>query len=173
MRSTVCSFPGNISAIDHPSFLYYMLPGLNNKFKLVHALLTLQRDTVQAASEFAARNQLPGHIEDQMLSHICLRFKTEELKQQETLDSLPKAIRSSISSFLFFPIVQQVYLFQGVSFYSMSRLVRAHVDLWQRSTRLIPVPCSSRLIHSNAFEVTGDGNASRVLSFQGKCDIAE
>ncbi|URE36802.1 Potassium channel [Musa troglodytarum] len=54
------------------------------------------RDTFQAASEFASRNKLPRHVEEQMLSHICLRFKTEELKQQETLDGLPKAIRSSI-----------------------------------------------------------------------------
>ncbi|KAG1346760.1 potassium channel KAT2 [Cocos nucifera] len=81
------------------------------------------RDTIQAASEFAARNQLPQHIEEQMLSHICLRFKTEGLKQQETLDSLPKAIRSSIAHHLFFPIVQKVYLFHGVSFDFISQLV--------------------------------------------------
>ncbi|XP_068635480.1 potassium channel KAT3-like [Aristolochia californica] len=81
------------------------------------------RDTVQAASEFAARNQLPLRIEDQMLSHICLRFKTEELKQQETLNGLPKAIRASIAHFLFFPIIQKVYLFQGVSYDFLFQLV--------------------------------------------------
>ncbi|QCD76988.1 potassium voltage-gated channel Eag-related subfamily H member 6 [Vigna unguiculata] len=73
------------------------------------------RDTVKAASEFASRNHLPHRIQDQMLSHICLRFKTEGLKQQETLNDLPKAIRSSIAHHLFFPVVQKVYLFQGVS----------------------------------------------------------
>ncbi|CAI9089741.1 OLC1v1024373C2 [Oldenlandia corymbosa var. corymbosa] len=73
------------------------------------------RDTVRAASEFAKRNQLPPCIQDQILSHICLRFKTEGLKQQETLNSLPKAIRSSISNYLFLPIIQNVFLFQGVS----------------------------------------------------------
>lgn len=50
-----------------------------------------------------------------MLSHICLKFKSEGLKQQETLNGLPKAIRSSIAHYLFFPIVQKVHLFQGVS----------------------------------------------------------
>ncbi|ESQ39768.1 hypothetical protein EUTSA_v10001169mg [Eutrema salsugineum] len=50
-----------------------------------------------------------------MLSHICLKFKTEGLKQQETLNNLPKAIRSSIANYLFLPIVQNIYLFQGVS----------------------------------------------------------
>ncbi|XP_057949752.1 potassium channel KAT3-like [Malania oleifera] len=73
------------------------------------------RDRVRAASEFATRNQLPPRIQDQMLSHICLKFKTEGLKQQETLIDLPKAIRSSITHYLFFPIVQTAYLFQGVS----------------------------------------------------------
>ncbi|XP_009408890.2 potassium channel KAT3-like isoform X1 [Musa acuminata AAA Group] len=81
------------------------------------------RDTIQAASEFAARNQLPQRIKDQMLSHICLRFKTEGLKQQETLNDLPKGIHSSIAYYLFFPIVQQVYLFRGVSFKFLYQLV--------------------------------------------------
>ncbi|CAJ1978364.1 unnamed protein product [Sphenostylis stenocarpa] len=73
------------------------------------------RDTVRAASEFASRNHLPHHIQDQMLSHLCLKFKTEGMKQQETLNGMPKAIRASIAYHLFFPIVQRVYLFQGVS----------------------------------------------------------
>ncbi|XP_077251000.1 potassium channel KAT3-like isoform X2 [Tasmannia lanceolata] len=81
------------------------------------------RDTVQAASEFASRNQLPPRIEDQMLSHIRLRFKTEGLKQQETLTSLPKAIRSSITNYLFFPIVHKVNLFQGVSLDFLFQLI--------------------------------------------------
>ncbi|KAA3479057.1 potassium channel KAT1-like [Gossypium australe] len=81
------------------------------------------RDTIRAASEFATRNQLPPRIQDQMLSHICLRFKTEGLKQQETLNSLPKAIRSSIAQHLFFHIVQKVYLFQGVSHDFLFQLV--------------------------------------------------
>ncbi|GMI82235.1 potassium channel in Arabidopsis thaliana 1 [Hibiscus trionum] len=81
------------------------------------------RDTVRAASEFATRNQLPPRIQDQMLSHICLRFKTEGLKQQETLNSLPKAIRLSIAQHLFLHIVQKAYLFQGVSHDFLFQLV--------------------------------------------------
>lgn len=45
-------------------------------------VLVPQRATVKAASEFASRNHLPHRIQDQMLSHICLRFKTEGLKAQ-------------------------------------------------------------------------------------------
>ncbi|KAG0458065.1 hypothetical protein HPP92_023222 [Vanilla planifolia] len=72
------------------------------------------RKTIKSASKFAARNQLPKRIKDQMLSHLCLRFKTEGLKQQEALNGLPKGILSSVSDYLFFPVVQDVYLFQGV-----------------------------------------------------------
>ncbi|XP_057494983.1 potassium channel KAT3-like isoform X1 [Actinidia eriantha] len=81
------------------------------------------RDTVRAASEFSRRNQLPSRVKDQILSHICLKFKTEGLKQQETVNGLPKAIRSSITHFLFFPIVQNVHLFQGVSHDFLFQLV--------------------------------------------------
>ncbi|WJX90213.1 RAC-alpha serine/threonine-protein kinase [Trifolium repens] len=75
------------------------------------------RDTIQAASSFAQRNQLPPRLQDQMLAHLCLKFRTdsEGLQQQETLDSLPKAIRSSISHHLFYSLMDKVYLFKGVS----------------------------------------------------------
>ncbi|KAL3747606.1 hypothetical protein ACJRO7_016411 [Eucalyptus globulus] len=75
------------------------------------------RDTIQAASSFAQRNQLPPRLQDQMLAHLCLKYRTdsEGLQQKETLDSLPKAIRSSILHYLFYSIVDQVYLFRGIS----------------------------------------------------------
>uniref|UniRef100_A0ACD5VJM7 Uncharacterized protein n=3 Tax=Avena sativa TaxID=4498 RepID=A0ACD5VJM7_AVESA len=75
------------------------------------------RDTIQAATSFALRNQLPPRLQDQMISHLSLKFRTdsEGLQQQETLDALPKAIRSSISHYLFLHLVQNIYLFQGVS----------------------------------------------------------
>ncbi|CAH9144307.1 unnamed protein product [Cuscuta epithymum] len=75
------------------------------------------RDTIQAASSFAQRNHLPVRLQDQMLAHLCLKFRTdsEGIQQQETLESLPKAIRSSISNFLFYSMVDKAYLFHGVS----------------------------------------------------------
>ncbi|KAI3801883.1 hypothetical protein L1987_30000 [Smallanthus sonchifolius] len=75
------------------------------------------RDTIQAASSFAHRNQLPTRLQDQMLAHLCLKFRTdsEGLQQQETIDSLPKAIRSSISHYLFYSLLDKAYLFHGVS----------------------------------------------------------
>ncbi|KAF9597831.1 hypothetical protein IFM89_021916 [Coptis chinensis] len=75
------------------------------------------RDTIEAATEFAHRNKLPDRLREQMLAHLCLKHRTdsEGLQQQETLDSLPKAIQSSIAHFLFFPVVEKIYLFKGVS----------------------------------------------------------
>ncbi|XP_072992094.1 potassium channel AKT1-like isoform X2 [Typha latifolia] len=75
------------------------------------------RDTIQAATGFAQRNQLPVRLQEQMISHLCLKFRTdsEGLQQQETLDALPKAIKSSISNYLFYNLVQKVYLFRGIS----------------------------------------------------------
>ncbi|XP_077229916.1 potassium channel KAT2-like isoform X2 [Tasmannia lanceolata] len=114
-------------------YIFYMLFNLGLTAYLIGNMTNLVvhgtsrtrnfRDTVRAASEFAARNQLPPWIEDQMLSHLCLRFKTEGLKQQETLTGLPKAIRSSIANYLLFPIVHKVHLFQGVSLDFLFQLV--------------------------------------------------
>ncbi|KAM0054707.1 putative cyclic nucleotide-binding domain, potassium channel, voltage-dependent, EAG/ELK/ERG [Helianthus debilis subsp. tardiflorus] len=81
------------------------------------------RDKVTAASEFAKRNHLPAQIREQILSHICLDYKTRGLKQQDTLNCLPKAIRASISRHLFYPIVQNVHLFCGVSHECLFQLV--------------------------------------------------
>ncbi|KAK9682617.1 hypothetical protein RND81_10G085700 [Saponaria officinalis] len=75
------------------------------------------RDTIQAASSFAQRNRLPVQLQDQMLAHLCLKYRadSEGLQQQEILESLPKAIKSSISEFLFYQLLDKVYLFRGVS----------------------------------------------------------
>ncbi|KAI4377359.1 hypothetical protein MLD38_014999 [Melastoma candidum] len=75
------------------------------------------RDTIQAASSFSQRNQLPSRLQDQILAHLCLKYRTnsEGLQQQEILESLPKAIRSSISHYLFYSLIDKVYLFHGVS----------------------------------------------------------
>lgn len=59
-----------------------------------------------------------------MLSHIILEFKTEGLKQQETLNGLRKPTRSSIANYLYLHIAQNVYLFQGVSHNFLFQLVQ-------------------------------------------------
>ncbi|GMQ03197.1 hypothetical protein CsSME_00049086 [Camellia sinensis var. sinensis] len=95
----------------------YLIGNMTNLVVHITSRTRQFRDTIQAASSFAQRNQLPVRLQDQMLAHLCLRYRTdsEGLQQQETLEALPKAIRSSISHFLFYSVVDKVYLFRGVS----------------------------------------------------------
>ncbi|CAN6681135.1 unnamed protein product [Malus baccata var. baccata] len=101
----------------HLGLTSYIIGNMTNL--VVHGTIRTRefRDTIQAASSFAQRNQLPLRLQDQMLAHLRLKFRTdsEGLQQQETLDSLPRAIRSSISHYLFYSLVDKVYLFHGVS----------------------------------------------------------
>eukprot|EP00250_Pteridium_aquilinum_P005669 c15728_g2_i1 orf=1-687(-) len=81
------------------------------------------RDSVQAVSSFAIRNHLPPRLRDQMMDHMRLKYRTENLHQEETMAILPKAIRSSVSQHLFLETVEKVYLFQGTSYDFMLQLV--------------------------------------------------
>lgn len=78
-------------------------------------LLVVQRNSIQAASNFVNRNRLPPRLKDQILAYMCLRFKAESLNQQHVIDQLPKSIRKSICQHLFLPSVERVYLFKGIS----------------------------------------------------------
>ncbi|TKY58162.1 Potassium channel AKT1 [Spatholobus suberectus] len=75
------------------------------------------RDTVQSASNFAKRNHLPTRLQEQIFAHLLMKYRTnlEGLQHQEIIDSLPKAIHSSISHYLFFSLIDKAYLFHGVS----------------------------------------------------------
>lgn len=75
----------------------------------------LQRDAINEILRYASKNRLPEGLKEQMLAHMQLKFKTAELQQEEVLDDLPKAIRSSISQHLFRKTVEKTYLFKGIS----------------------------------------------------------
>ncbi|XP_020523489.1 potassium channel KAT2 isoform X2 [Amborella trichopoda] len=117
------------------------------------------RETIHTVTNFVARNQLPPRIEDQMLAHICVKFKTEELKQQETLNNLPKAIRSSIAQYLFIPITEKVYLFQGVSHDFLFQLVsEMQAEYFPPKEDVIlhnEAPTDLYILVSGAVELTG------------------
>lgn len=94
----------------------------NSLVESLHKLLD-HRDSVQAVMKFAKRNRLPPKLQEQMLAHMRLKFKSESLEQYETVASLPKALRANISHHLFLSTVQQVYLFQGTSYNFLCQLV--------------------------------------------------
>lgn len=75
----------------------------------------LQRNSIEAASNFVGRNRLPPRLREQILAYMCLKFKAESLNQQQIMEQLPKSIYKSICQHLFLPTVERVYLFKGVS----------------------------------------------------------
>ncbi|CAL9227714.1 unnamed protein product [Arabidopsis halleri] len=97
--------------------LAYIIGNMTNLVVHVTSRTINFRDTIQAASAFAQRNNLPVGLQEQMVAHLSLRYRTdsEGLQQQEIIDSLPKAIRSSISHYLFYEVVDKTYLFHGIS----------------------------------------------------------
>ncbi|CAI9103835.1 OLC1v1002406C1 [Oldenlandia corymbosa var. corymbosa] len=81
------------------------------------------RNTIDAASYFVRRNRLPVKLKKQMITYICLRYKAESLNQQELIEQLPKSIYMNIKQHLFSPVIENVYLFKGVSRESLLFLV--------------------------------------------------
>ncbi|KAK8558567.1 hypothetical protein V6N13_098219 [Hibiscus sabdariffa] len=81
------------------------------------------RNSIESASNFVSRNRLPSRLKDQILAYMCLRFKAESLNQQQLIEQFPKSIYTSICQHLFLPIVEKVYLFNGVSRETLLHLV--------------------------------------------------
>lgn len=69
---------------------------------------------------YASKNRLPEGLKEQMLSHLELKFKTAEIKQEQVLEMLPKVIRSRICV-----TVGKTYLFKGVSEDLIVQLVKS------------------------------------------------
>ncbi|KAI8022015.1 Potassium channel AKT1 [Camellia lanceoleosa] len=96
--------------------IFFMLFNLGLTAYLIGNMTNLVVHATSKTREFQ-KKPIAASLQDQMLAHLSLKFRTdsEGLQQKETLDSLPKAIRSSISHFLFYSLVDKVYLFRGVS----------------------------------------------------------
>jgi len=90
----------------------------------ISGYVLLQRNSIEAASNFVGRNRLPPRLKDQILAYMCLRFKAENLNQHQLIEQLPKSICKSICQHLFLPTVKKVYLFKGISRETLLHLVR-------------------------------------------------
>ncbi|XP_031738659.1 potassium channel KAT3 isoform X2 [Cucumis sativus] len=93
----------------------YLIGNMTNL--IVHAAIRtfIMRDSINEILRYGSKNRLPEGLKDQMLAHMQLKFKTAELKQEQVLEDLPKAIRSSIAQHLFRHTVENAYLFKGLS----------------------------------------------------------
>lgn len=86
--------------------------------------MTLQRDAFNELLQYASKNRLPEGLKEQMLTHMQLKYKTAELQQEEVLQDLPKAIRSSIAQHLFRNTLEDTYLFRNVSEELIGQMVK-------------------------------------------------
>lgn len=92
------------------TYLRHTIPKIN----MFHRLAS-QRDAYNKILQYASKNRLPEGLKEQMLAHTQLKFKTAELQQEQVLQDLPKAIRAGIAQHLFRNVVENAYLFKGVS----------------------------------------------------------
>ncbi|KAG8635848.1 hypothetical protein MANES_16G069300v8 [Manihot esculenta] len=101
----------------------YIIGNMTNL--IVHSAVRTfaMRDAINEILRFGSKNRLPEGLKGQMLAHMQLKFKTAELQQEEVLQDLPKAIRSSIAQHLFHSTVGNTYLVKGVSEDLISQLV--------------------------------------------------
>ncbi|MFS8030634.1 putative cyclic nucleotide-binding domain, potassium channel, voltage-dependent, EAG/ELK/ERG [Helianthus anomalus] len=101
----------------------YLIGNMTNL--IVHSAVRtfVMRDSINEILRYASKNRLPEGLKQQMLAHMQLKFKTAELQQEEVLEDLPKAIRSSIAQHLFRKCVEKTYLFKGISEDLSSQLV--------------------------------------------------
>ncbi|KAK2984439.1 hypothetical protein RJ640_022582 [Escallonia rubra] len=93
----------------------YLIGNMTNL--VVHSAVRTfaMRDAINEILRYGSKNRLPEGLKEQMLAHMQLKFKTAELQQEEVLQDLPKAIRSSIAQHLFRRTVENTYFFKGVS----------------------------------------------------------
>ncbi|CAH8360731.1 unnamed protein product [Eruca vesicaria subsp. sativa] len=91
----------------------YLIGNMTNL--VVHSALRTftMRSGINHILRYTRKNKLPDMMREQMLAHMQLKFKTAELKQEEVLQDLPKAIRSSINEHLFRSVIENAYLFKG------------------------------------------------------------
>ncbi|CAN8327044.1 unnamed protein product [Cochlearia groenlandica] len=91
----------------------YIIGNMTNL--VVHGALHTfaMRSAINDILRYTSKNGLPDMMREQMLAHMQLKFKTAELKQEEVIQDLPKAIRSSINEHLFREIIENAYLFKG------------------------------------------------------------
>ncbi|CAN6456117.1 unnamed protein product [Victoria cruziana] len=114
-----------VNSIEMTFIIFYMLFNLGLTAYIIGNMTNLIvegtrrtmkfRNSIQEASDFVTRNHIPRRLKEQIISYMCLRFKAESLNHQNVMEQIPKSICKSICQHLFLPIVEQAYLFKGVS----------------------------------------------------------
>ncbi|KAF7830213.1 potassium channel KAT3 [Senna tora] len=130
------------------------------------------RDAINQILKYASKNRLPEGLKEQMLAQMQLKFKTAELRQEKVLQDLPKAIRSSIAQHLFRNIVENAYLFEGVSADFITQLVsEMKAEYYSPKVDIIlqnEMPSYFYILVSGAVDVLNDKNGTEQVRWNPK-----
>ncbi|KAG6739350.1 hypothetical protein POTOM_056944 [Populus tomentosa] len=155
----------------------YIIGNMTNL--IVHAAVRTfaMRNAINNILRYASKNRLPEGLKEQMLAHMQLKFKTAELQQEEVLEDLPKAIRSSIALHLFHGVVASTYLFKGVSEDLLTQLVtEMKAEYFPPKVEIIlqnEIPTEFYILVSGTLDVLVYKNGTeQVLSKIGPSDVA-
>ncbi|KAL2609270.1 hypothetical protein R1flu_027843 [Riccia fluitans] len=157
----------------------YIIGNMTNLLIHVTGRTRNYRVAVQSIVDFSVRNGLPTALQQQMLAHMRLRFKTENLQQQQIISSLPKSIRANITQYLFLPTVANVYLFQGTSVDFLQQVVtEMKAEYYIPNEEVIihnESPSEFYIIVSGAVEVfmVKDGNQESLAKLGGGDVVGE
>ncbi|KAI5556371.1 hypothetical protein BDE02_18G029900 [Populus trichocarpa] len=155
----------------------YIIGNMTNL--IVHAAVRTfaMRNAINQILRYASKNRLPEGLKEQMLAHMQLKFKTAELQQEEVLEDLPKAIRTSIALHLFHGVVASTYLFKGVSEDLLTQLVtEMKAEYFPPKVEIIlqnEIPTEFYILVSGTLDVLVYKNGTdQVLSKIGPSDVA-
>ncbi|KAK4559209.1 hypothetical protein RGQ29_008453 [Quercus rubra] len=155
----------------------YLIGNMTNLIVHSAARTFAMRDAINEILQYASKSRLPENLREQMLAHMQLKFKTAELKQEEVLGDLPKAIRSSIAQHLFRRTVENVYLFNGVSDDLIIQLVsEMKAEYFPPKVDIIlqnEIPTDLYILVSGAVDMlTYKNGMGQFLSILGSADMA-
>ncbi|RVX19571.1 Potassium channel KAT3 [Vitis vinifera] len=155
----------------------YLIGNMTNL--IVHSAIRTfaMRDAINEILRYASKNRLPEGLKEQMLAHMQLKFKTAELQQEEVLEDLPKAIRSSIAQHLFHKTVEKAYLFKGISDDLVTQLVsEIKAEYFPPKVDIIlqnEIPTDFYIIAAGAMDVLIYKNGTeQFLTKQGPAEMA-
>ncbi|KAJ0824895.1 putative cyclic nucleotide-binding domain, potassium channel, voltage-dependent, EAG/ELK/ERG [Helianthus annuus] len=154
----------------------YLIGNMTNL--IVHSAVRtfVMRDSINEILRYASKNRLPEGLKQQMLAHMQLKFKTAELQQEEVLEDLPKAIRSSIAQHLFRKCVEKTYLFKGISEDLSSQLVTdLKAEYFPPKVEVVlenEIPTDFYIVVSGSMEVlTHRNRTEHLLTSLGPMDV--
>ncbi|XP_024005656.1 potassium channel KAT3 isoform X2 [Eutrema salsugineum] len=155
----------------------YIIGNMTNL--VVHGALRTfaMRSAINDILRYTSKNGLPDMMREQMLAHMQLKFKTAELKQEEVIQDLPKAIRSSINEHLFRSVLENAYLFKGFPNGLIVQLVsQIKAEYFPPKMEIIlqnEIPTDFYILVSGGVEIIASkGVSEQVLTKLGPGDMA-